>query len=121
LRSGAADGRCASRGRRAFEAGSPEELLDLLLDRSLEHELGTQATEPRQPVEAVNTVPAFETIEQQLFDLGLDLDARGYPCLHGVVLLCELPKVRFGAYAVFSFTAVSGRHLGIARMAAPAL
>jgi hypothetical protein len=84
--------------------------LDLLLDRPLEHELGTQPTELAQPFETVDIGPVFETIEQQMLDLRLDLDTRGYPCLHGVVLLCELPKVRFGAYAVFTFTAVSGRH-----------
>ncbi len=27
-----------------------------------------------------------------------------------MVLLCELPKVRFGAYAVFTFRAIPGRH-----------
>ncbi len=95
---------------RPFETGSPQKPLDLVLNRPLDNELGAQATEPAQPVEVVDIALAFESVEQQLFDLGLDLDTRGHPCLHGVVLLRELPKVRFGAYAVFTFTAVSGRH-----------
>lgn len=69
-----------------------------------------------KPAEVVDVALAFESIEQQSPDLGFDLDARGYPCLHSVVLLCELPRVRFGAYAVFTVTAVSGRHLPVVQI-----
>jgi hypothetical protein len=71
----------------ALEASSAQEPLDLLLDRPLEHELGAQAAELGQLIKAVTNVPALEAVEQQLLDLRFDLDTRGYPCLHGVVLL----------------------------------
>ena len=81
-----------------------EEGRHLLLDRSLQHQLRAQAAELREPIGII------EAIEQHLFDGFLDLETWGYPSIHGVVLLGELPKVRFGAYAVFTFPAISGRH-----------
>ena len=65
----------------------PKEPFDLLLDRPLEHELGAQAAELAEAFEVVDLAFAFESVEQQMLDLRFDLDARGYPCLHGVVLL----------------------------------
>ena len=44
----------------------------------------------------------------------LDAGAGGYPSFHGVVSFATC-KVRFGAYAVLSFTAVSGRDLDVMR------
>jgi len=73
--------------RRALEAGSSQEPLDLFLDGPLEHELGAQSAELAQLLESVAIDSGFEPVEQEQLDLGLDLDTRGYPCLHGVVLL----------------------------------
>jgi hypothetical protein len=41
----------------------------------------------------------------------LDLDAEGYSLFHSVVYSARC-KVSFGAYAIFPFPAVSGRHRG---------
>ena len=103
-------GRCPSRepAGSGSGSGSAQERGYLFLDGPLQHELGSEAAKARKPVASVAL--ALQTIEQQVLDLGFDLDTRGYPCFHGVVPLYELPKVRFGAYAVFTFTAVSGRH-----------
>ncbi len=88
----------------ALVAGPPQEGRHLLLDRPLEDELGAQAAERAEGV------GIGEPRGQGRFDGRLDLDAGGYSLFHGVVSFCGL-QVRFGAYAVFTFTAVSGRHL----------
>jgi hypothetical protein len=42
--------------RRALEASAPQETLDLLLYRPLEHELGTEPPKPGQPVDRVGSL-----------------------------------------------------------------
>jgi hypothetical protein len=89
---------------RPFVASPAEKGRHLVLDRALEDERGAQAPELAQ------LVGAADPTEQGLLDGGLDLDARGYSSFHGVVSSATC-QVSFGAYAVFTFTAGSGRHL----------
>jgi hypothetical protein len=71
---------------------------------ALQDELGAQAPELAQLVRTA------DPIEQDLLDGFLDPGARGYPSFHGVVSTAT-SKVCIGAYAVFTFTAGSGRQL----------
>ena len=83
--------------------GTAQEDRQLVLDGALDDELGTQATQLAQLLRTA------DPIEQEGFDLRLDQGAGGYPSFHGVVSFCGL-RFRFGAYAVLTFTAISGRH-----------
>ena len=88
---------------RPLVAGPAEEGRHLALDRALEDELGAQAPELAQ------LAGTADPIEQEPVDGILDLDAGGYSSIHGVVSSATC-QVSFGAYAVFTFTAGSGRH-----------
>jgi hypothetical protein len=66
-----------------------QEVADLLLDRPLEHELGTQPAELGEPFQAVDHL---EPAEQRLLDRSFHPDARGYPSFHGVVLLMRTSR-----------------------------
>jgi hypothetical protein len=66
-----------------------EEAADLVLDRPLEHELGTQPAELGEPFQAV---VRLEPAEQRLLDRSFYPGARGYPSFHGVVLLMRTSR-----------------------------
>ena len=64
---------------RPLVSGAPEEDRDLVLDRPLEDELGSETPEGAQ------SIGIGKAAGQDRFDGGLDLDAGGYPSFHGVV------------------------------------
>ena len=89
---------------RPLVAGAAQERRELVLDGPLEDEPRAQATQLTEPVRFL------EPIEQGGLDRGSSIWTLGAILRSTAWSPLRTSKVRFGAYAVFTFTAVSGRH-----------